>query len=175
LGSAVRHCASFYNAGLLVFVSFCIPSADVPKEDDVLIEKDEILDEKSLFCASVRGRFLIAARPLVFSNTPPGTGAAGNVRIQTAYALQTKYLTARIEGQASNRLPRRCGFPFRIPDSQKWWIENTDIIIASEISVISEISDGDLRNYGNFRYRFIIEISIAGFNGCMFRGLMGIK
>jgi hypothetical protein len=41
-------------------LQFSMRSADVPKEDDVLIEKDEILDEKSLFCASVRGRFLIA-------------------------------------------------------------------------------------------------------------------
>jgi hypothetical protein len=45
-------------------------------------------------------------------------GAAGNVRIQTAYALQTLYLSARIEGQAFTRLPRRCGFSFQIPDSK---------------------------------------------------------
>ena len=80
-------------------------------------------------------------------------GAAGNVRIQTAYALQTKYLTARIEGQASKRLPRRCCFPFRIPDSQKWWKENTYNETTSEISVVSEISVRSV-HYRNFQCRF---------------------
>jgi hypothetical protein len=68
-------------------------------------------------------------------------GAAGNVRIQTAYAIQTKYLTARI----------RAGVQ---PTSQKMWLplsdsrfpkildrkpEKTHNITASEISIISEI------------------------------------
>jgi hypothetical protein len=41
-------------------LQFSMSSIGVPKEDDVPIEKDEILDENRLIRASVRGRFLIS-------------------------------------------------------------------------------------------------------------------